>query len=124
MSDVPEATPEQAPRAPGRRQLRTRQQVQERRRRIVTYVIVISSAVLMVNALVGETGYLAKLRAHREIAALRAEVAEIQQENLRLADEAERLKHDPNTIEAAARQYLGLMKPGEVVVIVPPSSSR
>ena len=80
--------------------------------------MLITSTVLMVSALVGENGYLANLRARRDIAALKAEVNQLHGENLRLADQADRLKHDPNTIEAAARHDLGLMKPGEVVVVV------
>lgn len=118
MAGAGEATPNVTARAPGRRLPRTRQDLQNRRRRLFTYVVLITSTVLMVSALVGENGYLAKLRARRDIAALEAEVNQLQDDNLRLADQAERLKHDPNTIEAAARHDLGLMKPGEVVVVV------
>jgi cell division protein FtsB len=118
MEGAGEATPNVTARPPGRRLPRTRQDLQNRRRRLFTYVVLISSTVLMVSALVGENGYLAKLRARRDIAALRAELNQLQDTNLRLADQAERLKHDPNAIEAAARHDLGLMKPGEVVVVV------
>jgi cell division protein FtsB len=118
MSGAGEATPNVTARPPGRRLPRTRQDLQNRRRRLFTYVVLITSTVLMVSALVGENGYLANLRARRDIAALKAEVNQLHGENLRLADQADRLKHDPNTIEAAARHDLGLMKPGEVVVVV------
>lgn len=122
MSDAPE-TVSDVPARTNRRLPKTRQEIQNRRRRLLTYVIVISSAVLMVNALVGETGYLAKLRAHRDTAALKAELDALHAENLRLADLANRLKHDPNAIEEAARRDLNLMKPGEVMVIVHDPSS-
>jgi cell division protein FtsB len=118
MSDAPETASEVPARGTNRRLPKTRQEIQNRRRRFLTYVIVVSSAVLMVNALVGETGYLARLRAHRDIAALRAQLGALRAENLRLAELADRLKHDPNAIEEAAHRDLDLMKPGEVMVVV------
>jgi len=123
MTGAGEAPPEVTARPPGRRLPRTRQELRNRRRRFLAYVVLISSTVLMVNALVGENGYLAKLRANRESAALKAALDQIQADNLRLAEQAERLKHDPNAIEETARRNLGLMKPGEVVVVVHDASS-
>jgi cell division protein FtsB len=118
LQDVPTRTS-------GRRLPRTRQEIQNRRRRFLTYAILICSVVLMVNALVGENGYLAKLRAQGENNALYAELTRLQNENLLLAEEANRLKHDSNAIEEAARRDLSLMKPGEIMVVVrdAPSSS-
>jgi cell division protein FtsB len=118
MSGARDETPDAPTRKQGRRQPRTRQEIQNRHRRVLTYVVLLSSTVLMVNALVGEHGYLAKLRAHRENAALNSELTEIRNENLRLAEQADRLKHDPNAIEEAARNDLSLLKPGEVLVIL------
>jgi len=118
MADAGETPPEVTVRPPGRRLPRTRQELQNRRRRFLAYAVLISSTVLMVNALVGENGYLAKLRAHRESAALKATLDQLHDDNLRLAEQADRLKHDPNAIEEAARRDLGLMKPGEIVVVV------
>lgn len=118
MSDTPETVSDAPARGANRRLPRNRQEIQNRRRRLLTYAIVISSAVLMVNALVGESGYLARLRAHRDIVALRAQLEALHAENLRLADLANRLDHDPNAIDEAARRDLDLLKPGEVMVIV------
>lgn len=123
MLETPDTAPDVPSRGTSRRLPRNRQEIQNRRRRILTYVIVISSAVLMVNALVGENGYLATLRAHRENVALRAQIGALHEENLRLAERANRLKHDPNAIEAEAREHLDLMKPGEVMIIVHDPSS-
>jgi cell division protein FtsB len=123
MAGEGEAAPDATARPPGRRLPRTRQELQNRRRRLFTYAVLISSTVLMVNALVGENGYLAKLRAHRESASLQAELTQLRGDNLRLAEQAERLKHDPNAIEEAARRYLGLMKPGEIIVVVHDATS-
>ena len=47
---------------------------------------------------------------------LEAEVALLRRENLRLAEEARRLREDPAYAEAVARRELGLVRPGETVV--------
>jgi cell division protein FtsB len=118
MSDAQETVSDVPARGTSRRLPKTRQEIQNRRRRVLTYVVVISSTVLMVNALVGENGYLAMLRAHRDNAALSAQVLALHNDNLRLAEQADRLKHDPNAIEEVARRKLELLKPGEVMVVV------
>jgi cell division protein FtsB len=118
MASAGETSQDAPARTPGRRLPRTRQEIQNRRRRVLTYTVLLCSTVLMANALVGENGYLAKLRARRDNAALAAELKSLQDENLRLAEEANRLQSDPNAIEEAARRDLGLLKPGEVFVVV------
>jgi cell division protein FtsB len=45
-------------------------------------------------------------------------LARVRQENARLRDEIRRLRSDPATIEAVARQELGLARPGEIVVTI------
>jgi cell division protein FtsB len=107
----------------------TAQDRRRQRRRWLTYGLLAASGVFMVNALVGETGYLATLRARREYNAVMAEIVKIRLENQALVEEARRLRHDPAALEEAARRQLGLTRPGEVLVIVkdartPPSSAR
>jgi len=108
--------PEVRPRS--RRRLRSPEEARTRNRRILAYGLFIFSLILMVNALVGENGYLATLRARREHDALVQELAKLQQENHRLTDEAARLKTDPAALEEAARRDLGLMRPGETLVVI------
>jgi cell division protein FtsB len=72
----------------------------------------------MVNALVGDTGYLATLRAAREYDALVDSLARIRRENQELTERARQLKEDPAALEETARRELGLTRPGEVLVIV------
>lgn len=93
-------------------------EVRERRRRILTYALWAGAIVLMVNALVGENGYLATLRARREQAALAADVARIRLENQQLKEQARRLDKDPVAVEEAARRQLNLIRPGETLVII------
>ncbi len=47
---------------------------------------------------------------------LEAEVALLHKENLRLVEEARRLREDPSYAEAVARRQLGFVRPGETVV--------
>lgn len=72
----------------------------------------------MVNALVGENGYLATLRADREYAALEADLATVRQQNQQLRHDIERMRDDPTALEEVARRDQGLIRPGETVVIV------
>lgn len=76
----------------------------------------IVSGVLMVNALVGEKGYLATLQARQEQERAAAALYRLRAENARLQYEAERLRHDPTMVEAVAREELGLIRPGETLV--------
>lgn len=106
-----------------RRGLRSRQETRARRRQVVTWILFGVSSVLMINALVGEHGYLATLRADREYATLRDDLDAILDENRQLQQEADRLATDPNALEEIARRELGLVKPGETVVILKDSSA-
>ncbi len=89
-----------------------------RRRRRLAWAVFAVSGVLMVNALVGDNGYLATLRARREYDALQASLARTRYENQQLRDQILRMRDDPTALEEVARGQLGLIKPGETVVIV------
>jgi cell division protein FtsB len=117
MSLESSRTPVPASRSGARRPPTDRQHVRARRRRLVTWLLFSAALVLMVNALVGDNGYLATLRAEREHAALQAELSRLRLENRRLADESRRLREDPTALEEAARE-LGMLKPGETLVII------
>jgi len=104
--------------ASGARTPRRRHDVRERRRRLVTYALLIVSGVLMVNALVGENGYLATVRARHERAGLLGSIAKLRLENHALEEEQRRLKTDPAAVEEAARRDLGLIRPGETLIVI------
>jgi len=76
------------------------------------------ASVILVDALVGDRGLLATMRARREYDELAATIARERAENAQLRDEARRLREDPSAIEEIARRELGLIKPGEKVFIV------
>jgi cell division protein FtsB len=84
------------------------------------------AAVIMVDAIVGERGLLAMLRARTHYAEVAAALERQRAENTRLREEVRRLTDDPATIEEIARRELGLIRPGEKVFILRdlPSPSR
>ncbi len=88
------------------------------RRRLLNYVLALITVVLVVDALVGDKGLLETIRARRQYADLAGSLTALRQQNTRLRDDIRRLKEDPATIESIAREELGLMRPGEVLVVV------
>ena len=89
-----------------------------RTRRIVQLLLMFFGAVIVVDALVGDQGLLAMLRARRQHAELAAAIAGQKAENARLREEVRRLTEDPAAIEEVARRELGLIRPGEKVFII------
>ena len=87
-------------------------------RKIVRILLLLFLSVIVLDALVGDRGLVATLRARREYHELAATIARERAENARLADQVRRLRDDPKTIEEVARRELGLIKPGEKVFIV------
>src|SRR5262245_39630423 len=89
-----------------------------RGRRMLRYALLFVTVVLVADALVGEKGLMALLQARREFRAVDRALQRARDDNASLRDEARRLREDPATIEALARRDLGLIKPGELLVIV------
>ena len=89
-----------------------------RHRRIVHLLLLLIAAIIVVDALVGDRGLLAILRARKEYDALASTIARERAENARLREQARRLREDPTAIEEIARRELGLIRPGEKVFIV------
>ncbi len=121
MAERPDSSTESVP-APARRprvrqRLRTPQEARQWRHRLAGYVLAALSFVLVVNALVGENGYLATMRARREYAAQAEALRRIRQENQEMRDQIRRLREDPAELEHAARE-LRLSKPGETMIVI------
>jgi cell division protein FtsB len=81
-------------------------------------VLCFAACVLAVNALIGERGLSETLRARREFHAAVAGLSRLQYENATLAETINRLRHDAPTIENVARAELGLIRPGEILVVL------
>ena len=73
---------------------------------------------IIIDAIVGERGLLAMLRAREQFEMNAAAIEQQRTENTRLRTEADRLTNDPAALEELARGELGLMRPGEKVFIV------
>ena len=89
-----------------------------RGRRLFRHILVFITLVIVVDAIAGEKGLLALLEARRDYAALERSLARARAENAELRETARRLREDPSAIEEAARRELGMIKKGEIVVIV------
>ncbi|MBI3607001.1 MAG: septum formation initiator family protein [Nitrospirae bacterium] len=70
---------------------------------------------LVVTLLFGGHGFLASSRMADHHERLSRDIASIEAENATLRQEIERLKKDPLTIEALARERLGMGRRGEIV---------
>ncbi len=87
------------------------------RRRIQTLLLLVC-VIVLVNALAGERGLLQMRRARHDYERLAATVSAIRQDNMLLAGQARQLREDPIAIEHLARQDLGLIRAGEIVVVL------
>lgn len=102
-----------------RRNLYNIPDARQRRRRWVTYGLFMGSCALVVNALIGENGYLASLRGRQEHAELVSSLTKLRYENRHLQDDIRRIQEQPAAaMEEAARRELGFIKPGEMLVII------
>ena len=88
------------------------------RRKAINIVLGFAAAVLMIDALVGEKGLLEGLRARRAYDEAEASLNALKAENARLRDRMRRLNEDRSAVEALAREELGYIRPGEVLIII------
>jgi len=89
-----------------------------RTRRVVHALLLLVAAVIVTDAIVGDQGLLAMLRARRQYDQLAADIVRQRTENARLREDARRLNEDPSAVEEIARRELGFIRPGEKVFIL------
>jgi cell division protein FtsB len=63
-----------------------------------------------------ETGLLPLFRLADEVERTRGRVEQLERERARLRSRVQRLRGDPAALEAVAREQLGMVRPGELVV--------
>jgi cell division protein FtsB len=88
------------------------------RGRIVRYLIIAVGCVLIIDALVGDRGLLAMVKARQQYRSLEASLVRSRSENAQLREQARQLREDPQAIEDIARRELGLIRPGEKLFII------
>jgi cell division protein FtsB len=101
-----------------RRRLRTPLEAQQWRRKVTAYALYGAAFILIVNALVGDSGYLATLSGKSEQERVTRELATLRLQNQALQEKVERMKSDPAAVEEAAREKLNMIKPGEVMIVI------
>jgi cell division protein FtsB len=89
-----------------------------RQGRIVRYLIVAVGCVLIIDALVGDRGLLAMIKARQQYRTLETSLVRSREENAQLREQARQLREDPQAIEDIARRELGLIRPGEKLFII------
>jgi cell division protein FtsB len=87
-------------------------------RRLLRYVLGFVTVVLVIDAIVGEKGLLALLKARRDFHVIEAALHRSREQNVQLREQARRLREDPSAVEEIARRELGLIKPGEKLFII------
>lgn len=83
-------------------------------------------AVVFLMLILATAGYrswrdLATARAQASV--LRVEITATEKRIEHLQDLIERVENDPLTLERLAREYLGMVRPGDVVIVLPEDST-
>jgi cell division protein FtsB len=87
-------------------------------RRFWSHAVLFAACVLLANGLVGERGLTETLRARRAFTESAQGLARLRQQNSTLRETVRNLRSDPATIEAVAREELGLVRRGEILVTI------
>ena len=93
-------------------------------RRLYQFSLICIAIILIINSLVGEKGLIDSIAAGHRYEKLSLELARLRQENKILRNKAQRLLENSSAIEEIARKDLGLIRPGELLFIFPPSNIR
>ncbi len=92
-----------------------------RRRRQTAWLptlMIFIACVALLDAVVGDRGLTRTIHARQDLLRFSEQLARLKQDNDALRSQIHRLQGDPATIEAVARQDLGLVRAGEILVIV------
>ena len=85
---------------------------------VIRFAVLFAASVLLANALIGERGLTATIRARQDRTTLTEDIALLRAENARLRARVQALTSNPAAIEAIARGDLGLLKRDEKVIVL------
>jgi cell division protein FtsB len=80
--------------------------------------LVFLACAILLDGRFGDHGLAQTMKARRDYERAANELVRLEAENRALRDEMHRLEADPAAVEAVARQELGLIRPGEILVVV------
>jgi len=87
-------------------------------RRSEGYLLLLVTAVLLANAVIGNSGLFATARVSREQAQLQEALETLRTENRRLHRHVQALSSERHLLEDVARRELGMIRPGERLFVV------
>ncbi|MBL8936551.1 MAG: septum formation initiator family protein [Archangium sp.] len=85
------------------------------RRQQVLWASVFIALLLAAASAMAEGGFRRYVRLSQDVKSLKERNQRLSDDNARLRREVEALRDDPRALERAAREELGLVKPGEIV---------
>lgn len=85
------------------------------RRQQLLWACVFVALILAAASAAAEGGFRRYLRLSQDVKSLKERNKRLGDDNVRLRREVEALRDDPRALERAAREELGLVKPGEIV---------
>ena len=85
---------------------------------MVQYAVLTVGCILLLDALVGDKGLIAMVKARQQYRALAESLEHVRSENARLREDARRFREEPSAIEDLARREFGLLRPGEKLFIL------
>jgi len=88
------------------------------RRRMMRTGLVLVLVFAVVDGVFGERGLLANMDVRRRIAVQQSTIDELTKRNNAITEDIRRLREDPAAVEELAREELGLMKDGELLIIL------
>jgi cell division protein FtsB len=89
-----------------------------RQARWIRWAVFSFSCVLLLDGLFGDRGLARAIKVRKELRVASENLEHLKRENASLRDDVRRLQEDPVTLEAVARQQLGLIRPGEILVVL------
>jgi cell division protein FtsB len=87
--------------------------------RIAVAVFGLLTIAILLLAVFNEKGALQVHAQAQKLGAIESEIRKLDSENQQLTTEIQALRTDPAAIEKLAREELKLVKPGEVVLVIP-----
>jgi cell division protein FtsB len=90
----------------------------------LTWGLAFVTTVILVDAVFGDEGVVARVRARAEYDRHLAHLQALRQENLTLQERQRRLRDDRGAVEEAARRDLGFIRRGEILFLIRPARSR